>query len=403
MSLWRFGAVPWPVAVAATLGTASAGTMVDAVGTAVFSVLVGLGARWPDGRTAAMRAWAAASLSQGLLVVLRQPSVLETLQVGFHGVAVTILTLMGFLARDVVRGRSDPNRFEDAGVAFVLLAGAGVAGLGGLGWGLVEPQVAVAGAAVLLAAWYAGPAAGATTAVALAAVGFLMGATPPWTLAVLAVAGTLAGAFRAWGPWGIVFGFSMGITLGGFAQHPLPPVPFFGGAALGTAIFPLLERRLSTIVTPLTAWPPVLSRASVAHRSQLRVRAVGRALQGMARLLEDAAPAAEEAGLQPLVAIVDSVSRGACQGCTLLRECWERRYLDTYRDVVAIVSHPPAVGREPELLRRCVRPERLLAASGHARSLLRLQASWQRRWTSLCGLVARQLGAMGSALANETG
>lgn len=326
---------------------------------------------------------------------------------GLTGVLALIFTL-GLV--DATSGRVFQRGSADSPVPAVVVLAAAMCGLEGVSlWGQV-PLREVAGSLLIMIGGFAGGAPAGASAGAVLGVSFLfsavgsqqsllLGHPPVWVTAAsqsqgmaFVLAGLLGGAFRELNRFGVAVAYSLGLVTYALAMAFSAPdlLSVAYSAAAATGIFWLMPRRwLETIPAALVTEPtfarketgvPAAPHAAVVEQ----VRGLSRVLREINRTFEQVA-AVEVTQEDVPGRVFEQISDRVCNGCSMLRHCWEQEFQATYQLfsdlwVRAGEEGPLPTDPVPEALETaCIYPDQVIAALNSFQEAQSSQRRWERR------------------------
>jgi len=346
---------------------------------------------------------------------------------------------------------------RDEWLSAAVLAAALIAGLYGLRFGPLDPALLASGLLIMLLGGLAGTGAGAAAGAAIAGVAVLNGAVDPVTVAILAVAGLLAGLFGEYGPVGSAAGFVMGyLLLSAFYRTPadvvtglwsvVPAALLFLAAAHPGGIRSLFTATAGSRPAAAAVPPPVPIRPVPRSRPWWPERRppgpagasfppaaragrlsfgppgatgpgadalkTGRALlrryvdltREIAQAFDQVSPSEERFRQRTLSELVHNLAVQVCPGCPHHPTCWDREFFKTYQGLSAVIARRETQGLvTPQhlprrLADRCPRTAQLAMAINGAYEVYEVSHRWWRRFDEARRTVALQLRAVGSVL-----
>ena len=294
-----------------------------------------------------------------------------------------------------------------------LVCGAAIAGLDGIFLSFLPIQDLVLRVGVVLAAWVAGPGAGAVVGIAGGMIVVLLSSFSPYYLVGLATAGICAGLFRDMGKWGVIFGSFAGAAL--LSYQLLTPGEMLAmassviGAAICIAVFPseliLQARNWFVDCKTLTA---KISTEEQRVRESVAVR-----LDTFSNILFELAHSFAQLPQEEVInkssdisKMIDAISDRVCTGCLRYQICWKEQFFNTFNNFgEALVKAEnsgalQATHLPPGLRASCSQTHKLVQAVNYILELHRVETVWEQKLVSSREVVSGQLQGVGELLAS---
>ncbi|MGI6650009.1 MAG: SpoIIE family protein phosphatase [Bacillota bacterium] len=338
-------------------------------------------------------------LVQNCFLIWHGWNLYQEISIIFEAIIAGVLSFIFMIAVQWIENREKPNQLRaEEMIAAIVLGVCLILGICDLHIGQWELGPLTASLGVLIAAYLGGAGAGS-------AAGALIGLLPsvthlimPYAVGVYAVAGLLAGLFRAWGRLGMAVGFLLGnllltlylaeggaspeslIQLGsGVVIFLLLPTRFF--SRLGTQIQSAPNNPKSGFLSGMFSFSPSRSNENETINDNLddnemsvnscspasrlkeaaddkescgsetgqadviwwkmtgqKLKNLGGMLNEISATLEKEKGSALENNSDRLVEFMDSVRQGPCLNCSAQRVCWEEDFYATYRILLDLLS-----------------------------------------------------------------
>lgn len=252
---------------------------------------------------------------------------------------------------------------------------------------------------------------GAGPAACLAvAFGLAMGTKATISLALvgsLAVCALLGGVFRSLKKPGVMFGFLIGNVL----------LTLYADSFVGSGLL-VIEGIIAAVLFALTPWSAVarLKKFTVTKQSMKQVHAQRLKEETTGRLFEFAhmlgslsrtlSPSKERgvSSEEQMSDICNEVRKAACKGCPRARQCWETEVLDTYTNMVTLLSIyslercVQAKDMPSSMLKKCDRSDKLITALNNVFEDVILDKKLQQKLYNCRMLVKTQIEGVSNVI-----
>ncbi|MEA1960113.1 MAG: stage II sporulation protein E [Bacillota bacterium] len=347
-------------------------------------------------------------LTKSLLLLLPgQHSFYQQMVIVFEAMIAGVVTFVFLVAGDVTRKNKVISQlnFEEM-AAFVVLGTGIVMGINdlyiaGLGISSILCRLGILVSAFL---WGAG---GATM------VGVMAGIIPSISssiftenLAIYALSGLLAGAFRHFGKLGVVMGFMLGnLALSMFIGDSQAAIMGMWETIIATLIFFLfpqfLQDKLQSGFSDHSSGREIYNRPVLDHNinevARNQIHHLAEVFDELsASFIEKSSTAQNHRGAY-LSYLYDELSHGFCEGCSRHEHCWKIEAYSTSQEILDIFTMAENQGQVnyedcPSTFRRkCIHGRELISTINYLFDNLRTSEYWSGKIEESRQLVSRQL------------
>ncbi len=327
------------------------------------------------------------------------------------GLLVGVLSYFGTRLKTIAAWQQELEAEEIALGALIL--GISISGLDGLTLGLVQLVDLSLRLAVILAAWIAGPGAGAIAGIGIGVVVGLLSNYSPYQLAGLAMAGIAAGLFRALGKGGLIVGFFAGAGL--LAYQLLTPAELSGMIASTLVAAVIVGLIPPETIATVQGWLPAgkLRNPRELDEEQRVKSWLSRRLSTFSEVLGELArsfaqlPQEEVVSDNPDISkMINAVSARVCSGCQRYQSCWVDRFYITFKNFeITLVEAENNDGLQltqlPQGIKsHCTQTHKLVQAVNYLLELHRVESTWEKKLLSSREIVSTQLQGVAEVISS---
>ncbi|MFZ7101372.1 MAG: stage II sporulation protein E [Peptococcaceae bacterium] len=340
-------------------------------------------------------------ITKGVFILFGQGPIYGWVTNSFESIFAGLITLVTLTSLGAweKQNRSLELALEDKISCFIIALGI-LLGLGDFTIFNVSVQSFLSRAAVLFAAFLAGPGGGAAIGTMVGLVPSMTGNISTASIGFYALAGLLGGIFQGLGRIGILMGFTLGnlmLSLYFSAQDQV--IMTLVETSLAGILFVLFPARYLEKEEPGEIEN---STTNTDHTRRLeRMSKVFNELSKAFRPFVKDASSAPGQDTNPLTIILNQVAGQVCDKCALCSVCWDKEFYKTYRSVVEVCSKSEFQGKiseqsfSPELQRRCMRLRELSIALTYQLKLYKQEMKYHEKLLNSQQLVAKQLVGVG--------
>ncbi|NLW43724.1 MAG: stage II sporulation protein E [Syntrophomonadaceae bacterium] len=354
-------------------------------------------------------------VTKTLFLLLNNPNIYLEIVIFFEAVAAGILAFVLMVVREVIDEGKPLKEFNLEDAASWIILGIGVLiGLSGVNVFGMSLSGITCRLGIMLAAFLWGIGGGTVVGVAVGVIPAMANLALPKVLAIYALSGLLAGAFRAFGRVGVGLGFVTGnLIMSVLLMDSGQAISGLWETGLAVAAFLLMPRDFQNHMPVKTIGPLGYSDKEEAAASHLKQWTAER-MNNLAKVFEEISMTfvePETAEPEPressgIGRVMQNISEVLCQGCSLYQTCWEREFYQTYRDFFNLVSLTEIKGQlefddlPVEVKRRCLRSRDLCAAVNRVLETTRINEFWEGKIEESRDLISQQLKGVSGVIKN---
>ncbi|HMM22190.1 MAG TPA: stage II sporulation protein E [Selenomonadales bacterium] len=305
-------------------------------------------------------------------------------------------------------GAEERSFTGEAQMCLVVLLAAAVAGLGGISLAGYSVRDVIGSLVIMTLALAGGTGIGAAVGVAVGLVTGLSDGNPSTVISVYAIAGLMAGTFRALGKFAVILGFLLGSAIGVlYLGQTAELLKTLAEASIGAAALVVIP------VARLRQWSRGLREGATERTGpDHSVQAAIQKLIGIAELFgslaanigQDSTDARAKLREEDTARLLAAVGERVCGPCSRRAACWEQNFYRTYQgmiDGLALAENNPDNRTSPRVLvDGCIRDRELSEAICQVAQQNRSRSFWQKKLADTRQVVAEQAKALGLVLHN---
>jgi stage II sporulation protein E len=353
-------------------------------------------------------------LCSGLIMSLfRQPTLYSFLVVLIEAGTCMVLSYIFMYGVPLLIQRQSPYSQQyvtsERLSCLILLLTIGVAGLGNamvLDYSIRN----MAGCLLIMAMSLAGgPGFGACVGVVVGLIIGLSDGNATLAVSIYAVAGVLAGAFRALGKFAVILGFMLGsaITILYFGQDQ-QLMMLLGECAIAGGIFVLVPSKglANWCDLAFSSTPPVTNTYLHLQEAVAKINNIAEVFDDLAgtfgSMVEDTKGKIQD---DELAKTLSAVGEQLCVDCSKRPQCWETDFYRTYHGILELLGHTEiksmSASKMPKVFQEnCIRKKELLETIGLVAERNLAATFWQKKMIEQRQIVTEQMKATGVIISN---
>lgn len=333
---------------------------------------------------------------KGVIIVMSQGTLYNWVSIVFESAFAGLITLVmitTFGAVEKYKQKIEISLEEKISIVIVILGV--LLGLGTVNFAGINVQSLISKVMVLSAAFLAGPGGGAAIGTIVGLVPSVTGSISIATIGFYSLSGLLGGVFKGLGKVGIIIGFTLGNLILSM---------YFSGTE--QVISTLIETLIAGVIFAIIPLKDINFESeddnpqemiSVKDDSAEKLVRMSNVFNELSKAFDVQEKIGEKEDENPLIGILEEVSKKVCDRCTHYPTCWKREYLETYQSMVNACNKGEVRGRideknfSLELQRRCMRIRELSLALGYQLALYEKEHAVTEKILSSQQIVATQL------------
>jgi stage II sporulation protein E len=260
---------------------------------------------------------------------------------------------------------------------------------------------------ILMLSVAGGGGAGAVGGILVGAVGALSRAFSPYTVALSAFSGLLAGAFRRYGKGGVICGFVLGTIIMSLQIAQTSQLTAAMVESL-CAIVVFVCMPQAVILTFSRALPGTEERMELEEKKQERLQnLVTKRLTHFAQIFNELSSSfgqgtavSQEEGKITIERLVEVIGDQICKSCVKYNHCWQENFYLSYQKMLELVAKLEEQGQPTLDGFDCLKLEKIITTLRYLFSMQRLDQAWQQKLVETSNIVSGQLRGIAKVMDN---